>query len=223
MTKSTPSPPSKQTVFRSFWFVIYPNEDANHKKMLDYLLAKERFQVFYIEHNRCFYTANSKAVKDGKAKVGDPIKPHTHVFVKFKRPTERMSPTAFGKWFAGWINVNEPKGATSADACAEYFMHENPASLVEGKTKYAFNEIKGDEDFISKLIIGQNAHFVQWQALLPMIKNGSTIVDLMESTFVLDDINESRRQFEFILSNQYLLLGMTNQQINEKYRSGGKK
>lgn len=216
-TATTPSPPRPKR-YRAFWFVLYPNEDINHKKMLDYLLNKERFQVFYIEHNRCKVTANSKLVKEGKANVGDPIKPHTHVFVKFKNGREQMSVETFSKWFDGWINPNEPRGASSADSCAEYFLHENPSSINEGKVAYNFNEIKGDEDFIGKLVLGQNTHFVQWQSILPMLRKGYTIADIMDKCFSMDNDVESKRFMDFILANQYLLLGMSNQEINRNKR-----
>lgn len=141
---------------RSKWFacIIYPDEDPNHKKLIDYIESHRALfpSLVYICHDK-------DVDEEGNLK-----KAHTHLMFKRRAFT---SPEAIVKFFGGWLKYCE--AVSSPDAYILYMIHDMPVNDDDGKYKYPPNSLKGDYKVITEAIV-QNAKCVQFFELLEVLK-----------------------------------------------------
>ena len=147
---------------RYFWFstILYPQEDDNHKMILDTMQeAPSLYQhLMYICHDRDRWTEDSLDHKKGDLK-----KAHTHVLRRHPRQTTE---NAVIREFGG--DLNKVVGVSSPEAMLTYFLHINYLSRKEGKEVYQIDEIQGDLPTVTKLV-GHNDNFAQLGDVTAMI------------------------------------------------------
>lgn len=181
--------------------VILYEESLEHMNMLEYLLTHEYlFEVVYIMHDQDVYFEDDKAVKDGKAKVGDHKKNHYHVYI---HAHNRMTKSSFLKYFAVWIDHVEV--ISSPGSYVAYMLHDTPDSMK--KHFYPATNLKGDNKLIRKYT--QNGNFVQLgEVIQHLSQNHGSMLRLLQ-----DVVSEGRKDImETVKEYQSLICTASNQE-----------
>lgn len=177
---------------RNFALVLYPDEDPNHKKFLDYVLNRPRFQVCFIFHD--------PETEDRKR--------HCHCLVSTK--TQYVC-SAFVRFFDPWIK--HVVLVDDRDSYIAYMLHDTPHSIAEGKKSYSVEDLQGDERLWRNF--RQNRNFVQFGEVFQYYRKGDTLLTLLERMKLESLPNDFERLFDFVMANSFIMISICNQEINK--------
>lgn len=136
-----------------FGVVLYPSEDPDHQRFLNYLSIRPSYEYVCITHD-----------KDDK-------KTHVHCMV---HTLDRMAVGSFVKFFDGWIDYAEC--IHSPKAYVMYMLHDTPEAINAGKHLYSVTDFWGTEKLWKHLI--QNSNFVQLEEVMKYHEDGDTFLDV---------------------------------------------
>lgn len=181
---------------QDFAFILYPNEDSNHRKLLDYVSSHDRlFKSVWIEHDK-------DVLEDGSIK-----KHHVHLLVHTSR---RWTVSSLIEFFGGWIDFIQP--IYSPDSYIAYMCHDTPNSCH--KTPYSPDLLHGDKKLISK-VFGQNPYFVQLGEFAEQCRQGANISDIIIDSISIHDNSKRSVAFETFNKYSHVICCMSNQEKND--------
>lgn len=181
----------KNDVRRFFACILYPKEDPNHERLLQWIM--HRWDACYIEHNSHVDLVYNPDTQTTEEKL---IKEHVHLLWRVNTPTR---PSSMLENFRCWINYIE--GVTSVDMYILYMQHCRPKDMTEGKELYSSSDIVVNTTYFKRLI-EQNENCAQNDTYLHFVHICECLKTQKEYELDLLSIAEqSGVPFEWVFDN----------------------
>lgn len=180
-----------------FTYVLYPQEDTDHKFLLDFITA--HYPYAYIKHPHEFDS--------------DP-KEHLHIIFKLG---QQSTVNGVNKFFGtDYVKVVE-----NLQSAMQYLVHDTPSCIrevLQGNTeKRQFpvaNIVTNSPKWLS--LISQNSNYVQLEKLMDAVNNGFSLWEAIQDL----PINERASTLDYVI-NHTGLIQLSNQHINKlRYERG---
>lgn len=143
---------------KDFAFILYPNEDAHHKLILEHIttlpLVLEAFA--YIVHDdahESVLVTTPEGDEEVASELKNQVKEHFHVLVRFR---EYSTVSGVRKYFNDYLHYIQV--VNNVSGYLQYMTHTDFTSLCEGKTVYSADKIVSSAGFNKYLT--QNYNFV---------------------------------------------------------------
>lgn len=190
---------NKERALRSLYFtyVLYPQEDSEHKLLLDYITSHYPFA--YIKHPHEFET--------------DP-KEHIHIIFKLGH---QSTVNGVNKFFGSdYVKIVE-----NLQSAMQYLVHDTPSCVREflqgntEKRKFLVSDIvTNSPKWLS--LISQNSNYVQLEKLMEAVNYGLSLWEAIHDL----PINERASTLDYVI-NHTGFIQLSNQHINKlRYERG---
>lgn len=195
------SDPESQSRYRGTYFacILYP-DNYSHMKFLQYVQARPQYDVAYIFHH-----AEPDPEEDSHDKQD-----HYHVLVHVRKS---ITVGSFVKFFSPWINY--AICVKDYISYLAYMLHDTPCSL-SCIYHYKIDDLKGEPSLWKPLI--QKSKFVQYGEFFSYYNPGMSVNEVLD--VIRSDRGEAEYQrfVEYVCSNSFLVVSLTNQDNNLYFR-----
>lgn len=183
----------KERATRSMYFtyVLYPQEDSDHKLLLDFITS--HYPYAYIKHPHEYES--------------DP-KEHIHIIFKLG---QQSTVNGVNKFFGS----DYVKPVENLQSAMQYLVHDTPSCIrevLQGNTeKRQFpvaNIVTNSPKWLS--LISQNSNYVQLKKLMDSVNNGFSLWEAIQDL----PINERAFTADYVI-NHTGIIQLSNQHINK--------
>lgn len=188
---------SRSTRSLYFTYVLYPQEDNEHKLIFEFITS--HYAYAYIKHPHEFDT--------------DP-KEHLHIIFKLG---QQSTVNGVNKYFGSdYVQLVE-----NLQSAMQYLVHDTPSCIREvlngNSEKRQFpvsNIVTNTPKWLS--LISQNSHYVQLEKLMDSVNNGFSLWEAIQDL----PVNERASVAEYVI-NHTGIIQLSNQHINKlRYERG---
>lgn len=174
---------------RNFAAIVYP-DCVEHMAAFEWITSM--YRSVWIVH---------KPEEDGK-------KEHIHLMWHTPESTTAVQQQ---KFFKVWLDYVEL--VSSVSSYVIYMLHSTPECIAEGKTRYSYDDLQGDEKYKSMAkSYKQKSHFVQLDEIMTGVTYmGQTVWEVLKSS-------RSDSLMNYVAENQSLVMSLSNQQIRANER-----
>ncbi len=174
---------------RNFAAIVYP-DCVEHMAAFEWITSM--YRSVWIVH---------KPEEDGK-------KEHIHLMWHTPESTTAVQQQ---KFFKVWLDYVEL--VSSVSSYVIYMLHSTPECIAEGKTRYSYDDLQGDEKYKSMAkSYKQKSHFVQLDEIMTGVTYmGQTVWEVLKSS-------RSDSLMNYVSENQSLVMSLSNQQIRANER-----
>lgn len=196
-------PRRKGDCFTYFTFVLYPQEDDRHRRILDHIKSNRiQFPDYLcITHDEDEVEEEERDTLTsglGEHEVPCYKKSHVHVLVKY---CMQKSQESFLRQFGGALS--KVIGITDyIDQCL-YFTHENLSAILEHKHIYPKERLQGTAFLLRKCDIVQNSNFVQFFNVVKGISQTAHCT-LVEYMCELEKLPDDERNYMLSIVHSYM-------------------
>lgn len=178
-----------------FAFVLYPQEDITHKKLVEILLSPAYYKdVRLIEHNRDYIFEHDETLD---FPIVETKKAHTHVLfhTSSRLGVDQVSAIT-------GLATHEIEVVRSAEAFKLYMLHLDFQSQINGKTPYNESELKGglpffdnnryDDEECMRQVITMVDNGISYRKLIILLTNQHKLNFLRKYRQIICDLYEMR-------------------------------